>query len=102
MRLDYACSGNISRCCPFAITLINRDEDCERGGEWMSSEPSKNVRAYKTAAILFSISGLLFIIVFGISRNMAFLPIGIALFIISIVFWKQSKKLTDKVSKDEN
>jgi len=68
----------------------------------MSSEPSKNPKAGKAAAILFSISGLLFITVFAISSNIAFLPIGIALFIISIAFWKQSKKLTDEVSKDEN
>lgn len=68
----------------------------------MSNEPSKNSKAYRTAAMLFSISGLLFIIVFAISSNIAFLPVGIALFIISIVFWKQSKKLTDEVSRDEN
>ena len=68
----------------------------------MSNEPSKNPRAHRTAAILFSVSGLLFIIVSAISGNIAFLPIGIALFIISVAFWKQSKKLTDEVSKDEN
>ena len=68
----------------------------------MSSESSKNPKPYRIAAILFSISGLLFIIEFAIGSNTAFLPIGIALFIISIVFWKQSKKLTDKAGKDEN
>ena len=68
----------------------------------MSSEPSKNPKASKAAAILFSISGLLFIIVFAISSNIAFLPIGIALFIISVVLWQHSKKLSNEVSKKEN
>lgn len=68
----------------------------------MSGKPSKNPKAYRTAAILFSISGLLFIIEFAIGINTAFLAIGIALFIISIAFWKQSKKLTDEASKDKN
>jgi hypothetical protein len=45
---------------------MDRDEACETGGEWMSSEPSKNPKASRAAAILFSISGLLFIIVFAI------------------------------------
>lgn len=68
----------------------------------MSGESSKNPKAYRIAAIMFSISGLLFIIEFAIGSNTTFLPIGIALFIISIAFWKQSKKLTDKADKDEN
>ena len=68
----------------------------------MSSEPSKNLKAYKTAAILFSISGLLFIIVTAISRNIVFLPVGIALVIISIVFWQQSKKLTNGINNKED
>jgi len=68
----------------------------------MSSEPSKNSKSYKTAAILFSISGLLFIIVTAISSNIVFLPVGIALVIISIVFWQQSKKLTNGIDKKED
>ena len=68
----------------------------------MSSEPSKNPKASKAAAILFSISGLLFIIVFAISSNIAFLPIGIALVIISIVLWHQSRKLTNGIAKKED
>ena len=68
----------------------------------MSSEPSKNPKASKAAAILFSISGLLFIIVFAISGNIAFLPVGIALVIISIVLWHQSRKLTNGIAKRED
>jgi len=68
----------------------------------MSSEPSKNLKAYKTAAILFSISGLLFIIVAAVSSNIVFLPIGIALVIISIVFWQHGKKLTNGGNKPED
>jgi len=68
----------------------------------MSSEPSKNLKAYKTAAILFSISGLLFIIVTIVSSNIVFLPVGIALVIISIVFWQHGKKLTNGGNKPED
>ena len=68
----------------------------------MSSETSKNLKNYKTAAILFSISGLLFIIVAVISSKIFFLPVGIALAIISIVFWQQGKKLTNGVNKKED
>jgi len=68
----------------------------------MSSEPSKNLKSYKTAAILFSISGLLFIIVAAVSSNIVFLPVGIALVIISIVFWQQGKKPTNGVNKPED
>jgi len=68
----------------------------------MSSGSSKNLKSYKIAAILFSISGLLFIIVTIISSNIVFLPVGIALVIISIVFWQQGKKLTNAVNKKED
>jgi drug/metabolite transporter (DMT)-like permease len=68
----------------------------------MSSEPSKNLKAYKTAAILFSISGVIFIVEAAVNREIgAFLPVGIALVIISIVFWQHSKKLTNAVNKKE-
>jgi len=60
----------------------------------MESEPSRDSKAYKTAAALFAISGLLFIIVSVVSGKIGvFLPIGIALVIISIGFWRRSKKL---------
>ena len=62
----------------------------------MSSKPSKNSKSYKTAATLFSISGLIFIIVGVVSGKVGvFLPIGIALGILSIGFWQRSKKLTN-------
>ena len=69
----------------------------------MSSEPSKNLKAYKTAAILFLISGVIFIVEAAVSREIgAFLPIGIALVIISIVFWQQGKKFTNALNKKED
>jgi len=69
----------------------------------MSSEPSKNSKSYKTAAILFSISGLIFIIVAVVSSKIGvFLPLGIALVIISIVLWQQSKKLKNGINKKED
>jgi ABC-type uncharacterized transport system permease subunit len=68
----------------------------------MSSESSKNLKAYRTAAILFTISGLLFIIVAVISSQIVFLPVGIALIIISIVLWQQGKKFTNVINKKED
>jgi len=68
----------------------------------MSSESSKKLKSYRTAAILFSISGLLFIIVTAVSSNIVFLPVGIALVIISIVFWQQGRKLTNGINKKED
>ena len=68
----------------------------------MGSEPSKNLRSHKTAAIFFLVGGLLFIIVAVISSKIFFLPVGIALVIISIVFWQHGKKLTDGINKKEN
>jgi membrane-bound ClpP family serine protease len=68
----------------------------------MSREPSKGLKAYKTAAILFTISGLLFIIVAVISSQIVFLPVGIALVIISVVFLQQAKKFTNAVNKKED
>jgi len=51
-----------------------------------------NAKSYKTAAVLFSISGAVFIIVIVVSGEIGvFLPIGIALLIISIGFWQRSK-----------
>ena len=60
----------------------------------MSSKSYKDSKSYKTAAILFSISGFIFIIVAVISGKIGvYLPIGIALVIISIGFWQRSKKI---------
>jgi hypothetical protein len=69
----------------------------------MSSKSPKDSKSYKTAATLFSISGLLFIIVGVVGGKIEiFLPIGIALVIISIVIWQHSKKLTDNERKDSS
>jgi len=63
------------------------------------SRPSKNLKSYKTAATLFAISGLIFIVLGIVSivtgETPIFLPIGIALFIISMGFWQQSRKMTN-------
>ena len=69
----------------------------------MNSKPSKNSKSYKTAATLFAISGLIFIIVGVVGGKIGiFLPIGIALVIISIGFWQRSKKLTSDENKDSS
>jgi membrane-bound ClpP family serine protease len=69
----------------------------------MSNEPSKSPKSYRTAGILFSIGGLIFIIVTVITSKVGvFLAPGIALFIIGIALWQYSKKLTDEVNKKEN
>jgi membrane-bound ClpP family serine protease len=68
----------------------------------MSSEPSKNPKSYRTAAILFSISGLIFIIVAAVSSKVGvFLAPGIALVIIGIALWQHSKKLTNAANNKE-
>jgi membrane-bound ClpP family serine protease len=68
----------------------------------MSSEPSKNPKSYRTAAILFSTSGLIFIIVAAVSSKVGvFLAPGIALVIIGIALWQHSKKLTNVANNKE-
>ena len=69
----------------------------------MSNEASKNPKSYRTAGILFSIGGLIFIMVTVISGKVGvFLAPGIAFFIIGIALWQHSKKLTDEVGKEED
>lgn len=69
----------------------------------MSSEPSKNPKSYRTAGILFSIGGLIFIIVTIVSSKIGvFLAPGIAFFIIGIALWQHSKKLANGVNEKEN
>ena len=69
----------------------------------MNNKPSKNSKSYKTAAILFSISGFIFIILSVVGGKIGvFLPIGVALVIISIGFWQRSTKLTDNEHKDSS
>jgi len=54
----------------------------------------KEAKRMRTAAILFSISGILFIIVGAIGGKIGvFLPVGIALIIVSMSFWQHSNKL---------
>jgi len=69
----------------------------------MNSEPSKNPKSYRTAAILFSVGGLIFIVVAAVSSKVGvFLAPGIALIVISIVLWQHSKKLASRVNRKEN
>ena len=61
-----------------------------------NSEPSKKSKLYKTAAMLFAISGFIFIAVTVSSGEVGlFLPVGIALVILGVSFWRLSRKLTD-------
>lgn len=54
----------------------------------------KEAKRMRTAAILYSISGFILIIVGAISGRIGvFLPIGIALVILSMAFWQRSNKL---------
>jgi drug/metabolite transporter (DMT)-like permease len=56
----------------------------------------EEAKRWRTAAIFYSIGGLLFIIVGAIGDRIGvFLPIGIALVILSMAFWQHSKKPTD-------
>ena len=58
----------------------------------MNREPSS--RSYKTSAVLFMISGTIFITLGALSSKVGlFLAVGIALVILSINFWRLSKKL---------
>lgn len=54
----------------------------------------KNAKRMRTAAIFYSIGGIIFIIVGAIGGRIGvFLPIGIALVILSMAFWQRSNKL---------
>ena len=64
----------------------------------MSIKPFDNSKSFKTAAMLFAISGLIFIIL--TVSAIYFLPIGIALIIISISFWQRSRYLEKNEQKD--
>jgi hypothetical protein len=69
----------------------------------VNSKPSRNSKSYRTAATLFAISGLIFIIVSVVSAKIGvYLPIGIALTILSIGFWQRNKKLTSNEHKDSS
>jgi membrane-bound ClpP family serine protease len=62
----------------------------------MSNKLSKNFKSYKTAATLYSISGIIFIIISAVSGKVGvFLPVGIASIILGIVFWQYGKKLVN-------
>ena len=62
------------------------------------SESSKNYKSYRNSAILFMISGIIFITL-GFSVGIVsggiaiYLPIGIALLIVSMGIWQKSRKI---------
>jgi uncharacterized membrane protein len=67
------------------------------------SKPARDSKSYKTAAILFAISGLIFIVV-GVINLVAgnapiFLILGIAFVVISMVYRQQSRKMTDNTEE---
>jgi uncharacterized membrane protein len=58
-------------------------------------------KRFRTAAIFYSFGGIIFIIIGAVGDRIGvFLPIGIALVILSIAFWQRSKKL--RYNKQEN
>jgi len=62
----------------------------------VNSRLSKDPESYRTAAIFFSVGGLIFIISSVVSGKVgALLPVGIAFIVLSIAFWQHSKKLRD-------
>ena len=63
----------------------------------------KNAKRWRTAAIFYSIGGIIFIIVGAIGGRIGvFLPIGIALVILSIAFWQRSKKPSYNENKNSS
>jgi drug/metabolite transporter (DMT)-like permease len=63
----------------------------------------KEGKRWRTAAIFYSIGGIIFIIVGAIGGRIGvFLPIGIALVILSMAFWQRSKKLTYNEQEDSS
>ena len=66
----------------------------------MSSKSSRDVKSTKIAATCYLISGFIFVIVAAVSGKVGiYLPLGVALFIISICFWQHSKRLADNEHK---
>lgn len=56
---------------------------------------SDESKPYRTAAVLFATSGIIFVILAGLARNVGvFMPIGIALVILSMGFWQRSRMPT--------
>jgi hypothetical protein len=55
------------------------------------AQKSMNPKSYKTATIFFAISGIIFIIL-SVTSQILFLPIGIALLIISFAIWQRRGK----------
>ena len=69
----------------------------------MGRPPRKLPESYRAAAILYSLSGIIFIVVAAVSGKVAiFLPVGIALFVLSMVFRQHSRKLTNGEREDSS
>lgn len=57
-------------------------------------------KTYKDSATLFSIAGLLFIIVAVVGDQISVLPIGMAFVVISMALWQRSRKPSDNEQKN--
>jgi len=64
---------------------------------------SKNSKSYKTAATLYLISGLIFIILGIVTGKIGiYLTIGIAMVVLSLNFWQRSQKPTNSEHKNSS
>ena len=56
------------------------------------SQSSPGRKSYRTSAILFVISGMVFLILTASGGRIYFLPIGIALVIVGLAIWQKSRE----------
>jgi hypothetical protein len=69
----------------------------------MTRGSSDKPESYRTAATLFAFSGLVFILVAAVSRKVGvFLPVGIALIVLSMGFWQRSRMPTNGEGEDSS
>ena len=69
----------------------------------MTRGSSDKPDSYRTAAILFAFSGLVFILVAAVSRKVGvFLPVGIGLIVLSMGFWQRSRMSTNGEGEDSS
>ena len=67
------------------------------------AKSSKNYKSYRTSGILFMISGIIFTILSIVTSRVAkYLPIGIALLIVGIAIWQESRKIMENNSDNSS
>jgi len=67
------------------------------------AKSSKNYKSYRTSGILFMISGITFIILSIVTGRVAkYLAIGIALLIVGIALWQESRKIMENNSDNSS